>query len=332
MRWMTLVGSLLLVLGLAGCDGRPDRIRIVHAGSLSVPFLQLEEAFEARNPGLDLQRQAYGSAAAVRQVTDLGRPVDLVGVSDYQLIDRMMIQASPRTAEWNVLFARNAIGIAWREGTEPVTPQNWAEVLAAGEATYGISDPNRDPCGYRSLFAIYLAGGEKLLRELILSHSNIELRAGDDVAAPSTIEVEDPLILRPKETDLVGLLEAGGLDYLFIYQSVAVQHGLEFMELPPEANLADPARVADYARVRIVQNADLPQKSVSVAGAPIVYGVTVPGTAQHPEAAARLVRFLLSETWKRMMQEAGQEPLRPAVLSPVSRPAAAPVALEKLEG
>jgi molybdate/tungstate transport system substrate-binding protein len=137
--------------------------------------------------------------------------------------------------------------------------------------------------------------------------------------------------MRPKETDLLALLEAGVIDYLFIYRSVAVQHGLQFLELPPEVNLADPERADYYGRVSVVQRADRPGGSARVAASPIVYGVTIPTAAPHPEAARRFVEMLLSQTGRRMMAEAGQEPLRPALLSPLSGTDAAPLPLEKLK-
>ena len=43
--------------------------------------------------------------------------------------------------------------------------------------------------------------------------------------------------IRPKETDLLALLEAGEIDYLFIYRSVAQQHGLKMILLDDAMNL-----------------------------------------------------------------------------------------------
>ena len=36
---------------------------------------------------------------------------------------------------------------------------------------------------------------------------------------------------------MLGLLEAGAYDYLYIYKSVAKQHGLKYITLPPEVSL-----------------------------------------------------------------------------------------------
>ena len=43
--------------------------------------------------------------------------------------------------------------------------------------------------------------------------------------------------IRPKETDLLSLINLGELDYIFIYNSVASQHVYPYLELPDEINL-----------------------------------------------------------------------------------------------
>lgn len=47
--------------------------------------------------------------------------------------------------------------------------------------------------------------------------------------------------VRQKAIELVAMVESGTMDYAFEYKSVAVQHGLKYVELPVEINLKDPA-------------------------------------------------------------------------------------------
>jgi ABC-type molybdate transport system substrate-binding protein len=99
MKWIVAIFSLLIVYA-AGCgEGGKMQFRIFHAGSLSVPFQELEKIFEEENPAIDVQREPYGSATAIRQVTELGRPADVLGSADYRLIDRLMVQADPKHAD-----------------------------------------------------------------------------------------------------------------------------------------------------------------------------------------------------------------------------------------
>ena len=52
---------------------------------------------------------------------------------------------------------------------------------------------------------------------------------------------KDKEYIRPKEVDLVALIESNAIDYMFQYKSVAIQHGLKYIELPREINLSDPS-------------------------------------------------------------------------------------------
>ena len=338
MRCAALAISLVAALFLAGCSKHaPTPLRVFHADSLALPFQQMAQAFERDHPGVDVQRESYGSAVAIRQVTDLGRPADLIASADYLLIDRMMI-ANGQAADWNILFARNSIVIAWLGPKKALTADNWADVLASGTERVGMADPNQDPCGYRSLFTVYLAekalGKAGLFDKLILAHSNLRLaeEGGKPVIqVPSAVAYQLPLAMRPNAVDLLALLESGVIDCAFTYKSVAVQHKLPFLELPDEVNMGSAAMAAQYDVVRARQYADQLKKSVLVSATPVVYGLTIPRSAPHPELALEFARFVLSDAGRRITEENGQTPISPAVFSAASRTAGAPFDLKQLE-
>jgi molybdate/tungstate transport system substrate-binding protein len=315
----------VVALALSGCGPDAQRtLEVYHAGSLSVPFGEVEEVFERRHPDVDVRRHAHGSATAIRQVTELGRKADVVGSADYRLIDRLMIESDPAWASWNLLFARNAMGIAMGEGSPELNMENWAESVSRADTRVGISNPNQDPCGYRSLMVLALAqqlGAGAVYDRVVADHSNIALEAVDDrchVRAPSVIDVRDPLVMRPKETDLVALLQSGAIDYLFIYRSVASQHGLSFFELPDEFSLSLVEQSDTYAKVSVTLSADMPADAVELTGAPIVYGVTIPTTVQEPALAEEFVRLLTSPEGRGILSGCGQQPITPARLSEFS--------------
>ena len=326
MRWRLWAASALAVALAAGCGPKAETVlKVCHAGSLSVPFEKLEQAYEALHPDVDVRREVYGSAMAIRQVTELGKEVDVVASADYLLIDRMMIESSPRWAAWNALFARNAMCVAFGPHSVPLDATNWDCALQRDGVRIGISNPNHDPCGYRSLLTLYLAqsrlGKAGLFDNLILANSNLAVGRADGwtaVKVPSSVEFRAPLVMRPKETDLVALLQAGAIDYLFIYRSVAVEQGLEFLDLPPEVNLGDPAQESCYATAGVHLFADDPHRRVEVRGGAIVYGVTVPSSARNPELAAAFVRLLLSDEGARILRSCGQAPIRPVTYSPAT--------------
>ena len=55
--------------------------------------------------------------------------------------------------------------------------------------------------------------------------------------------------IRPNAAELAALLASGELDYIYDYQSVAESNGFRFIALPPQIDLGDPARAAEYATV-----------------------------------------------------------------------------------
>ena len=57
---MVLPVLVMLVLGMAaqGMAEPSGTLTMFHAGSLSVPFEAMEKAFEAKYPGVDLQRKS----------------------------------------------------------------------------------------------------------------------------------------------------------------------------------------------------------------------------------------------------------------------------------
>lgn len=280
-RWWTL--GLVVALWVQGCGNGADagvdkELIIFHAGSLSIPFRAVAAAFEARNPGVKVVREASGSRTAARKIADLGRQCDVMASADYTVIDELLL---PEHATWNLLFATNEVVLAYpRElPSERVpTPENWLPLLMAKGARVGHSDPDSDPCGYRALMVLQLAQKESGIAGLTAA---VEANASGHI--------------RPKASDLIALLEVGELDYAFLYRSVAVQHGAAYLELPDSLNLGDRSRARDYAAVTVQVSGPAPGSTCVKTGAPVVYGVTVPTSAPHPQLALEFVEFLVQE-------------------------------------
>ena len=133
------------------------KVIIYHAGSLSVPFKVIEENFEKENPGIDIQREASGSQKAARKIIDLKKTCDIMASADYMVIDKLLI---PEYASWNIRFASNQMVICYTKlskYSDRITSDNWYNVLKNKDVVWGHSDPNLDPCGYRSLMVMQLA-------------------------------------------------------------------------------------------------------------------------------------------------------------------------------
>jgi len=271
---------------------------IFHAGSLAVPVKRLSDAFHALHPGVTFATEASGSRDAARKVSELGRQADLIMSADYSVIDTLLI---PQFASWDVVFARNEMVIAYTDGSkyaDEINSQNWYQILQRKGVIYGHSDPNADPCGYRTLMVWQLAE----------TYYDVPGLYKDLVADCP------PANIRPKEVDLIALLESGDMDYAFEYRSIAVQHGLKYIELPDELNLGRASDAAGYGQATVPLNGAQPGTTTTVAGKPILYGVTMINGAPHPQLALAFLEFVLGPQGREILSDCGQPPVVPAVV------------------
>lgn len=211
---LTIAGALLL-----GC-GRGGEVIVFHAGSLSLPFKELGDEFRRRT-GTKVVCEASGSRLAARKVVQLGRRADVIAVSDYTVIEDLMV---PEHTSWYALFATNEMVLALSPKFRGrIGPDDWYKVLPG--LSFGRGDEEMDPCGYRTIMVWQLA-------EVYYDVPGLARRLSD--ACP-------PEHIRPNSEALLPLLETGDLDFAFLYLSVALQHKLRFVRLPPQVNLGDPS-------------------------------------------------------------------------------------------
>jgi molybdate/tungstate transport system substrate-binding protein len=121
--------------------------------------------------------------------------------------------------------------------------------------------------------------------------------------------------VRPKETDLIALLEAGQLDYVFIYKSVCEQHHMPFVTLPAQINLGSPAYADFYGQASVKISGKKPGSFIEQRGAPMIYGITIPNNAPHREWAVKFVAFVLGPQGRAIMEKNGQQAIHPAAVS-----------------
>ncbi|MBN1164533.1 MAG: extracellular solute-binding protein [Candidatus Krumholzibacteriota bacterium] len=290
-----------LVLSGYSCSGENDpsstgELHIFHAGSLAVPFQEIAERFQAEHPGVKVYLEAAGSRTCARKITDLNRPCDVLASADYSVINTLLI---PEHASWNIRFASNEMTIAYHQlsrMSDRIDQDNWYRILASPEVTFGRSEPDADPCGYRAVLTLMLAG----------DYYDREDTVG-------LLLEKDRRYIRPKETDLLALLEAGAVDYIFLYRSVAEQHHLKYLLLPDQINLKKEEQADYYGTAAVEISGKTPGSKVVKRGAPMVYGVTIPHNSPHPRGALAFVRFLLDEKkGMAIMEKHGQPSVIPA--------------------
>lgn len=314
MRAILVFVACLMIL-LAGCveQGGTETLKIFHAGSLSVPLEEAEKEFERTHQGIDVQRESYGSAEAIRQITEVGKRAEVLASADYQLIPDMMYDEH---ADWFIMFATNDMVLAYNSKksryADEINAENWYDILRKPDVTLGFSNPNLDPCGYRSLMVCQLAelyyDDHEILDDLILANTAISVEEdGSLIRVPENLEPNTRKVtIKPKEVELTALVEMGGLDYYYIYRSVAVQHNLSFVDLPEEIDLSSVEHEDTYRGVK-VESYD---GNVNT-GTPIVYGITVPKNAENPELGLEFLRFIISEEGQSIFARNGQPPIVP---------------------
>jgi len=290
-----------------------EQIIVFHAGSLSVPFSQIEKKFEEKYPQYDVIREAAGSRACARKIVDLHKKADVMASADYKVIDNLL---RPDYAKFNALFATNEMVIAFTPKSkyaDKINANNWMDILLKSGVKVGHSNPNLDPCGYRAMIVAKLAE--------IYYHKPKFFKKLFGYGEYYTPGEENPnkVIVRPKETDLLGLLEAGAFDYLFIYKSVAMQHHLKYITLPPQISLKSKKYASFYKQASFMVTGKKPGTYIVKKGAPMVYGITIPqnkkeGLPKDEKGAVLFVKFVLSPQGQKIMKENGQGVINPPII------------------
>ncbi|MFW6149380.1 MAG: tungstate ABC transporter substrate-binding protein WtpA [Atribacterota bacterium] len=289
-----LMGSLFMsVVASPSLDGE---LIIFHAGSLTVPVDNVKTAFNEIYPDIEVKTQAGGSRAIAREVAELGKPADILMSADYMVINNLLI---PEHADWNAVFAVNSMVIMYTDQSkyaDEINEDNWYEILVRDGVEYGHSEPDMDPCGYRSVLLFQLA--EKYYQ-----------KEGINQALLDNIPQKN---IRPKSVDLIAMLETGALDYAFEYESVALQHqamddSFQFVKLPDAINLSSLKYADDYAKATIELSGAEPGTTITTKGEPIVYSLTMPFNGENRENAIAFLQFLFDEEkGLKILYESGQ--------------------------
>lgn len=277
-RIIVVIVISLIAFSCSNHKAGKNKLTVFHAGSLSIPFKEIAEEFKKENPGTEIFAESSGSLDAARKITDLDKECDVLAVADFLVIDKLMV---PDHASWNFVFASNEMIIAYNKNSKyssEINSKNWQEILLREDVIIGRSEPNADPCGYRTVFVCKLAEkslGLNGLADKLLSKENT--------------------VIRPKEVDLLSLLETGNLDYLFIYKSVAQQHNLNYISLDDKINLSNPEFEEFYSTVSMKVAGKEPGTETEIIGSSILYSFTIPKNSPNKDLALKFLLFLVDK-------------------------------------
>jgi molybdate/tungstate transport system substrate-binding protein len=252
------IAAVLAVVALIGCDRTSGKRGKAAAGKDTVLIFVAASLTNAIRPQLDsfstatgtvVLTESGGSMDHVRKLTELHRIPDVLLMADDEVFSKYL---APDYVTWWADFAHNRMVVAFTnasKGANEITLDNWYRVVTRPGVEVGRADPKVAPVGYRTLTLFALAA----------------LRYGDpDLARRLAASVPDRNV-RPNATELAALLEAGQLDYIYDYESVARSRGFRFLVMPPE-----------------------------LTGKPVTYALSVPTQAPHRGAAEAFVEHLES--------------------------------------
>jgi molybdate/tungstate transport system substrate-binding protein len=270
---------------------------IFHAGSLNVPFAEMERNFEKKHSAVDIIRKSGGSTKMARLISEQNHSADIMASADYAVIDKSLI---PAKASWNIRFATNQLVLCYTNRSRyanEINAGNWYRILARDDVSWGHSDPNLDPCGYRSLMVLQLA--EKFYREPGLYDRLIANRPKENVKA--------------KAVELVELLKNAKLDYGWEYLSVASQHKLKYIQLDDHINLGNYKFDDFYKQAAVKVTGKTKGTWMTRTGKSITYGITMISRSPNPDGAVDFLRYLLdSQGGLAILRSKGQPPFVPA--------------------
>jgi molybdate transport system substrate-binding protein len=219
-RLLTATVLVLLLASASSCGGDDDpagTVTVFAAASLTDVFTEIAEAFEAANPGVDVELDFAGSSSLREQIL-AGAPADVFASADPSILDAVVTAGA---AEEPTVFATNELQIAVPAGN-PAGVAGLAD-FAEGDLLLGLCAVEV-PCG-------------ELGRETLT-------RAG---VTPS-IDTDEPDV-----RSLLTKVEARELDAGIVYRTdvLAAGDAVDGIAIPPDQNV-----VATYPIATLADAAD----------------------------------------------------------------------------
>ncbi|HVB95398.1 MAG TPA: substrate-binding domain-containing protein [Nitrososphaerales archaeon] len=215
------------------------------------------------------------------------------------------------TSNWAVGFASDQMVLAYTNATQTSAAAgviNLADTAATSNATsdwnafytaltsggikIGISNPVSDPAGLRGW--------------LVLEAAGYVCAGGNEQAYVTPLLQNNANATGTSAAALVAPLQAGQIQFLFIYKSAAVSDGLKFLTLESHVSLGSPSLGSFYSQFSYTDSAG------KTAGAPIILCVTVPLSAVNTAEALQFVQYVVHNA--KGLSSSGLQPFAVAML------------------
>jgi molybdate/tungstate transport system substrate-binding protein len=249
---------------------------IFHSNGLSFQIGEVIKEFNKIHPEIKVSLIAGNALENVKKMTEQNMKGDIFILIDNNQLDKLLI---PNYTDWSIPFAGNEIVIAYNDKSkrsDAINTGNWYKILQEKGVKYGRADKELDPMGGKTILMLKLAQNNYQQKDLL-----------------KKLLTKDTQFIEPKSAGLLPLIDAGKVDYIITYKSMAVLHKLKYITLPDEINLKSLDHLADYSKVSIERKGKKEGQTRGVIGSPILYGMSVLRAAPHPQNAMLFAEFLL---------------------------------------
>src|SRR5580658_6895184 len=321
---------MMYTLSLLSAAGQPpncvapsnQQLIIYRAGSLTRAFQPLEKTFTCQT-GVQVKDMPMGSVDAGRQITAGGHSCDLYAPADYLDIDLFMKPAGYAScdvvfAHGRMVLAYSASGLAAQKlppiaapgsvafhapSSVPKAATNWYKILTSSGVAIGGGNWYLDPGAYRAPMIFQLAAEYYRVPNL---YNNL---------------LEHLVIMGQNSGAVLGKQ----FDFQFTYEhnaraTAAANPDYQYVDLPDDLNLSNPAKDAYYRQHAIVVLPGLgtprSASTIPVPGARVAWGITMLKDAPNKQNAIKFMELLLSPVGAATLNENGPDALSPALVNP----------------
>lgn len=271
-----------------------ETIRVGYAGSMGVVMDRFLGPAFAQAQKVQYQGIGQGAYGLARLLVGKRLQVDVFvsitpGPVDILREAGMISNAVPIASTQMVISYSSKSRFAAELDAAASGKKPWWQVLKTPGLRFGRTDPATDPQGQNIIFTMLLAQKyykqPDLVATILGGYQN-----------PAQVFTEPSLLTR---------LEAGQIDASSGYQSAAISHHLQYIALPDEINLSDPAMVSEwYSKAQFTIR--LPNgKETDLTTQPLVFYATALKSARNPALAEKFVQFLLSSEGQEILQDNG---------------------------
>ncbi|MCI4364766.1 MAG: substrate-binding domain-containing protein [Thermoplasmata archaeon] len=296
---------------------------IIAAGSLAPILPSFASAFANQTSGVDASAAAQlyegSTAAATALSTETHSPYDLFISADFRVIPQHLEAPTSTVATWEAVFASDPVVLAYAPGVSAlsgINTTNWFQKVTASGVTLGVANASADPLGANALFVLELQDA--------LAHQSGALYGHFFNGALGALATPTSSAKFVAENVAQSALSTGEVSAYLIYRSYAQVDHLTYVSLSSSVNLGatDPSNVSLYGTVSTTILSGTSTKSV--AGAPVLFALTVPTNAPNVALGVAFAAYLLSNATSSMWAADGFQPISPAW---VDAPAHVPAAL-----